>query len=250
MSFRHVDLFSGIGGFALAAKQAGFETVAFCETDPFCSEVLAKNFPHVRNHGDIRNVERFECDIITGGFPCQPFSVAGQRRGSRDDRFLWPEMRRVIAASRATWVLGENVPGIVSLELDDTLFDLENLGYACQAFTIPACAVDAAFIGDRVWIVAASGSARLPTGWQVSVGAITFQSMPAGGCLHRRVALPSERQYEWEEPRLVERPLARATDGLPANLVRLGSAAAIKAFGNAIVPQIAFVFFELMKRAK
>jgi DNA (cytosine-5)-methyltransferase 1 len=247
MRLRHVDLFSGIGGFALAAREAGFETVAFCETDPFCSEVLAKNFPHVRNYGDIRNVAGFECDIITGGFPCQPFSVAGQRAGSRDDRFLWPEMCRVIAASRPTWVLGENVPGIINLELDNALADLEKLGYACQAFTIPACAVDAAFIGDRVWIVAASGSTRLPTGWEISLGAIAFESMPAGGGLYRRVALPHEHQYEWAKPRLVERPMARAVDGLPANLVRLGSGAAIKAFGNAIVPQIAFVLFELMK---
>jgi len=159
MNLRHVDLFSGIGGFALAAKEAGFETVAFCETDPFCSEVLAKNFPHVRNHGDIRNVGKIECDIITGGFPCQPFSVAGQRGGSQDHRFLWPEMCRVIASSRPTWVPGENVPGIISLELDNAVFDLEKLGYACQAFTIPACAVDAAFIGDRAWVVAASGRA-------------------------------------------------------------------------------------------
>jgi DNA (cytosine-5)-methyltransferase 1 len=154
----HLDLFSGIGGFALAAQAAGFSTVGFSEIEPYACKILKRHWPDVPNYGDIRNVRGVRCDLITGGFPCQPFSVAGKRRGSEDDRHLWPEMCRVIAEARPTWVLGENVPGIIGMELDRVLSDLETLGYACWPLIIPACAVDARHRRDRVWIVAHSGS--------------------------------------------------------------------------------------------
>src|SRR5690242_14537733 len=106
---RHLDLFSGIGGFSLAAGWAGFTTVQFCEIDPFCQKVLAKNFPGVPIHDDIRTLAGESLgpiDLITGGFPCQPFSVAGKRRGADDDRHLWPEMARLVGECRPRWVLG------------------------------------------------------------------------------------------------------------------------------------------------
>jgi len=152
----HLDLFSGIGGFALAARRSGWSTIALSEIEPYACKILAKNFPGVPNLGDIRALRGIPCDLVTGGFPCQPYSLAGKRRGASDDRALWPEMLRVIGESQPRWVLGENVPGIISLELDRVLSDLESLGYSAWPVVLPACAADAAHRRDRVWIVAHS----------------------------------------------------------------------------------------------
>ncbi len=158
MKFTHLDLFSGIGGFSLALESEGFNTIGFSEIDPYASCVLKKHWPTVTNYGDVRNIPALGCDIVTGGFPCQPFSVAGKRRGSEDDRHLWPEVLRVIERCRPRYFIGENVPGIISMELDGVLSDLENQGYTARTFVIPACAVDAKHKRDRVWIVAHTGS--------------------------------------------------------------------------------------------
>ena len=187
----HLDLFSGIGGFALAAKWAGFRTIGFCEIDEYCQRVLAKNFlaescdPRSSRAGSRSQFESTEqqssnsypeiisdireldgkafrgVDLITGGFPCQPFSCAGKRRGKADDRHLWPEMLRVIKEARPAWVLGENVAGIIGMELDSVLSDLEAIGYACRPFVIPACGVDARHRRNRVWIVGYREQSRL-----------------------------------------------------------------------------------------
>lgn len=157
MSFTHLDLFSGIGGFALAVRWLGGKTVAFCDTDPFSQSVLRKNFPGVPIHDDIHTLRGDAygpVDLVTGGFPCQPYSIAGQRRGAADDRALWPEMRRVIDEAQPRYVLGENVTGIISMELDTVLSDLEADGYAAWAVVVPAVAVDAPHRRDRVWIMA------------------------------------------------------------------------------------------------
>lgn len=206
---KHLDLFSGIGGFALAAREVWgdeHEIVGFCDNDSFCQNVLAKNFPGTPVYGDIRELTAHRLasdaiglgagmeepdtarpdrepsealastlvrqgdreghaegssprhrdvriDLLTGGFPCQPFSNAGKKRGDKDDRFLWPEMLRVIRETRPTWVLGENVAGIINMALDQVCSDLENEGYEVQPFVIPACAVNAPHRRDRVWIV-------------------------------------------------------------------------------------------------
>ncbi len=155
---RVLDLFSGIGGFSLAAHWVGFETAAFCEQDKFCQKVLAKNFPGIPIFDDIKTLkgDQFNgsIDIVCGGFPCQPYSQAGKRRSSKDDRHLWPAMARVIKEVRPRWVIGENTTGIISLELDNILSDLEDLGYSCQTLDIPAGGVGAAHRRQRVWIVA------------------------------------------------------------------------------------------------
>ena len=159
----HLSLFSGIGGLDLAAEAAGFITVGQCEWADYPTKVLEKHWPDVPRWRDIRTMtgESFyektglrTVDVISGGFPCQPFSQAGKQRGKEDDRYLWPEMCRVIAELRPAWVLCENVPGIINLALDQVLLDLENLGYSAQAFVIPACGVDAPHKRDRVCIVA------------------------------------------------------------------------------------------------
>ena len=159
----HLSLFSGIGGLDLAAEMAGIETVGQCEWADFQTKVLEKHWPDVPKWRDIRQLNednfyektgRRTVDVISGGFPCQPFSVAGERRGKGDDRYLWPEMLRVIREISPLWVIGENVPGIINMALDTVLSDLEGEGYEAQAFIIPACGVDAPHRRDRVAILA------------------------------------------------------------------------------------------------
>ena len=154
---RILDLFSGIGGFSLAGEWAGYETVAFCEIEPFAKKILKKNFPNVPIFDDIRKLNRSDIngavDVITGGFPCQPFSVAGRKKGTQDDRDLWPQMFRVIKEFKPTWVVGENVANFVSMAFQRTKTDLESEGYEVQPFIIPACGVGARHRRDRVWIV-------------------------------------------------------------------------------------------------
>ena len=152
----HLDLFSGIGGFALAARWAGLQTIQFVEIDSFAQKVLKKNFPDVPIHDDVKTFDAIQlCRpwLLTGGYPCQPFSQAGQRRGEEDDRHLWPQMFRVIRECRPTWICAENVAGHISMGLDEVLADLESEDYSCRAFVIPACAKDAPHRRDRVWIV-------------------------------------------------------------------------------------------------
>jgi len=155
----HLDLFSGIGGFALAARWNGYRTLGFCDNEPYAQAVLKKHWPEVPCHKDIREV-RGELyagvTLLTGGFPCQPFSVAGKQRGKDDNRYLWPEMLRVIQEARPAWIIGENVAGIVNLALDQVCADLEGQGYEVEPIIVPACAVDAPHRRDRVWIVAHS----------------------------------------------------------------------------------------------
>jgi len=161
-----LDLFSGIGGFSLGLEWAGFETAAFCEFDQEAQKVLRKNWPEVPIFSDVRTLTKqelqdngiYDIRLICGGYPCQPFSLAGERRGAEDDRHLWPEMFRLVQELRPDWVIGENVAGHINMGLDEVLADLEAEGYTARPFVIPACAVDAHHRRDRVWIVAHANS--------------------------------------------------------------------------------------------
>jgi len=170
---RHIGLFAGIGGFELAARWMGWNTIAWSEWDPFCQKVLSYHFPEAKGYGDIKQADftefRGQCDILTGGFPCQPYSVAGKRLGKEDERHLWPEMLRAIREIRPRWIIGENVRGLLSwnegLVFEEVCTDLESEGYEVQAFIIPAAGVNAPHRRERAWIVAQSNNSRRSDGF-------------------------------------------------------------------------------------
>lgn len=226
----HLDLFSGIGGFALAAHWAGYTTVGFCEYEDYPRRVLARHWPGVQCHGDIRDLDGtayWGVDLVTGGFPCQPFSSAGDQKGSADDRFLWPEMLRVIKQSKPAWLVAENVAGLINMELDPVLADLEAQGYATGTVVIPACAVGAPHRRDRVWIIARN----------------THVANAHGSQCHRR-RLPIGIQPELANAGshcgwTFEPSVDRVADGLSGRLDK-NRRERLKAIGNAIVPQVAY----------
>ena len=166
--FTHLGLFEGIGGFSLAAHWMGWETLAWCEWNEFGRKVLRHHFPKAEGHGDITKTDFTKyantIDILTGGFPCQPYSVAGKRLGKEDERHLWPEMLRAIREIQPSYVVGENVSGIVSwnggLVFNEVQTDLENEGYEIFPVILPACAINAPHRRDRVWFIAYSKSHR------------------------------------------------------------------------------------------
>ena len=162
-----LDLFSGIGGFSHGLDKVGFKTVAFCEMDKYCKLVLQKHWKGVKIYNDVKELKGEEIikehgtiDIVVGGFPCQPFSIAGARKGTDDNRHLWPEMFRIIKELKPRWVIGENVRGIVSIQngmvFENVCTDLEGEGYEVRAFNIPAAGVGAPHRRERIWIVANS----------------------------------------------------------------------------------------------
>jgi DNA (cytosine-5)-methyltransferase 1 len=253
----HLDLFSGIGGFAIAAQACGYTTIGFCEKEKYAQQILKERFGAVladatelqrngcehhagsdsekrgqvsesgngsrpRLHPDIFTLNGADyagVDLLTGGFPCQPFSVAGKRKGAADERALWPEMLRVIDGAKPAWLIGENVAGIVTMELDNIISDLEGIGYAAWPLVIPACAVDARHRRDRVWIVAhAEGGER---------------SEPEAG--NRRQVLTGGSENHGECASWLPEPeLGRVAHGIPHRAHRL------RGLGNAIVPQVAY----------
>lgn len=168
---KQMELFAGIGGFGLAGEWVGIESAVQVEWNPFCQKILAKNFPNAERYGDIKKFDgtpfRGQIDIISGGFPCQPYSTAGKRRGKEDSRHLWPEMLRVIREVGPRYVVGENVFGIVNwnggMVFNEVQVDLENEGYEVWPVILPACGVNAPHRRDRVWFVAHSNSIRYDT---------------------------------------------------------------------------------------
>lgn len=252
----HLSLFSGIGGLDLAAEWAGFVTVGQCEWAAYPTKVLEKHWPTVPRWRDIRTLtkENFyertglrTVDVISGGFPCQPFSVSGNRRGKEDDRFLWPEMLRVISEIRPRWVVGENVTGIVSMELDRVLSDLETENYTVQAFIIPACAVDAPHRRDRCVIIGHSNRRNESEVSEVPSG------QSSKSC-RGRPPLPHPESAELQgqrgvtrrgRPELgrgsrwpVEPNVGRVAHGISHRVDR------IRGLGNAVVPPMFFPIFQ------
>jgi DNA (cytosine-5)-methyltransferase 1 len=161
MMLRHVDLCSGIGGFSLGFQWANLsKTIMFCDTEEWCRKILNQNFPNIPIATDVKELandaERLvpDHDILTAGYPCQPFSVAGKRQAEKDDRHIWPYIFRIITSKRSPWVVLENVYGHVALGLDKVLADLESEGYSTRTFIVPACSKNAPHRRDRMWIIA------------------------------------------------------------------------------------------------
>jgi DNA (cytosine-5)-methyltransferase 1 len=160
---RSIELFAGIGGIALAAEWAGIETAAFCERDPFCQRVLNKHWPDVPIFDDVRTLTKDvldghngieDIDLISGGFPCQPYSIAGKKQGSEDERALWDEMFRIIKEIKPRWVVGENVDNFTRMDdFEKANSNLESIGYQVESFIIPAAAVGAPHRRNRVFMV-------------------------------------------------------------------------------------------------
>ena len=158
---KHVDLCSGIGGFALGFRMAQLSNpILFCDIEPWCRKILKQHWADVPIYEDVKEIandpERFiprRPDILTAGYPCQPFSVAGRRKGEKDDRHIWPEIFSIIQSRRPTWTVFENVRGHITMGLDSVLADLEREGYSTRTFIVPAIGVDAPHKRDRVWIV-------------------------------------------------------------------------------------------------
>lgn len=273
----HLSLFTGIGGLDLAAEWAGLETVGQCEWADYPTNVLEKHWPDVPRWRDIKTLKKesfYEktglrtVDIISGGFPCQPFSCAGKRRGRDDDRYLWPEMLRVVSELRPTWVVGENVAGIVSMALDQVLSDLEGQGYQTRTFIIPACGVDAPHRRDRCAIVAYANRSGLQGRQQHEASVQSGETKShlsisecreavadthdRGGALRRNEELstaqgpggirsdhgggtPEYGCWEWWPP---EPDVGRVAHGIPSRVDRL------KCLGNAVVPQQFYPIFK------
>src|SRR5215471_13972710 len=158
-SWRVLSLFSGIGGLDLGLERAGMTIVGQVEIDPWCRKILAKHWPEVPRHDDVRTAAgwwggRAAPDVVAGGFPCQPVSIAGQKKAQDDDRWLWPEMASVIIRLRPAWVIAENVPGLYWRGLPDVLRDFARAGYRTRTGILPACAVGAPHPRSRVLILA------------------------------------------------------------------------------------------------
>jgi DNA (cytosine-5)-methyltransferase 1 len=231
-----LDLFSGIGGFALGFHMADpkFETVGFVERDEYCQKILALRFPDVPIYNDIKTFDSAQfigTDIVCGGFPCQPWSQAGRQKGAKDDRDLWPEMLRIIEAVRPRFVVGENVRGFVNepLGLKRSVSDLESVGYESQAFIIPALSVDAKHRRDRCWIISVANTSitrpqRRVSGRKDTERKDQSRYSGCGGTGNRQ----SEPRW-WP----VEPNIQRISHGVPNRVDRL------KCIGNSIVPAIA-----------
>ena len=251
------SLFAGIGGFDLGLERAGFEIAWQVEIDPYCQRVLAKHWPRVKRYGDIKAIDWATLepvDLMCGGFPCQPFSLAGKRRGTADDRYLWPAMLSGIQQLQPTWIIGENVPGLVGPVLDTVLSDLETAGYDVQTLAVPACAFDSSHIRQRIWIVAYSEKHGRVTEGRSSSGCEGESEQPlqtmADSSIEQwdrwrdwtcgwerepqealRDARERGRQEAWMS--VPESLLGRVAHGVPARVDRL------RGLGNAIVPHIA-----------
>lgn len=222
----HLSLCTGIGGIDLAAEWAGFKTVAFCEIADYPSSVFESKYPSVKRIKDIRNVSRETVrdpiKLVSSGFPCQPYSVAGERKGEADDRFLWPENIRILSEFGADWFLGENVVGFADLGLDQALSDLEAIGYTARPFNIPACALGSPDSRARLFIVAHANSKRLPRGQEQ--GSCSESWTPSDEQLAG--LLPSDFWAEVPMP-----AINRVGYGIPNRVERT------KALGNAVKPQ-------------
>ena len=288
---RHLDLFSGLGGFSLGLETTGgFETVAFCDIEKFSRKVLKKHWPDVKQYKDIKELTYEQIkedtlapiDIITGGYPCQPFSVAGSQRGEKDKRHLWPDMFRIVKECKPTWVIGENVSVHIKICLDTVLHDLESEGYTVRAFSISASSVGANHQRERVWIIAYANmentrqhGRRIESTWNTeSIGSGTTEETQwstnsnqingsgEGATLVGESSDTNSQRLQGRRPEQqlrkdeTERPtswdgwwefepdVARVANGIPKRVDRL------KGLGNSLVPAIPYIIGQSILRGE
>lgn len=231
-----LDLFAGIGGFSLAAHWLGWETVAFVEWDKFCQKVLTKNFPNIPIYGDIKEYEGKlgTADIICGGFPCQTVSLAGKRTGSKDTRWLWPEMLRVCKEIKSRYIVIENVAGIVSMELDTIIFDLENLQYKTWTFDISAYSVNLPTLERHIWIIAKAVGKRFKR---------CEEKKNKNNKYKRKFQRTNKGEFDrWD---ISKTQFCRVDQRLSGKLDKYQRERLI-ALGNAIIPKIAYEIFKVI----
>ena len=283
----HGSLFSGIGGFDLAAEWMDWTNVFHCEWEEFPRKVLNYHFPKSISYGDIKEtdftIHRGQIDILTGGFPCQPYSSAGRRLGKEDDRHLWPEMLRAIREIQPRWVVGENVRGLVNwnggLVFEEVQTDLENEGYEVQPFILPAAGVNAPHRRERVWFVAysnecndgrnarenegTSGTERIQERNEIRQSVESSQVWRlAANPISDRFSEKKHRQTEsrqhtkenkgcWWQDFPTQSPILCRNDGIPRELDSISFPKwrneSIKAYGNAIVPQVVYPIFKAIE---
>jgi len=313
MILNHGSLFSGIGGFDLAAEWMGWNNIFHCEWNEFGQKILKYYWPNAISYGDIKQtdftIHRGNIDILTGGFPCQPYSQAGKRRGKEDERHLWPEMLRAIREISPTFIVGENVYGLLNwnggLVFDEVQADLEAEGYEVQPVILPACGKDAPHKRERIWFVAYSGDKRCNNGsdnrkeryiqsdkriaeenkperngWECRISQTCStttntglqrqterQEQPVGIdelCEERIITnsnVTGEWWNEWKskskgnlwEQFPTQSPICSGDDGLPSELDGITfpkwKTESLKAYGNAIVPQVALEIFKAISKA-
>lgn len=283
---RHGSLFSGIGGFDLAAEWMGWENIFHCEWMPFPRQVLKHYFPNSITYEDITktdfSIHKGTIDILTGGFPCQPYSSAGKRLGKEDERHLWPHMLRVISEVKPAYVVGENVRGLTNwnggVVFEEVCTDLENQGYEVQPILLPACAVGAPHRRDRIWFVAYNATnsdsirqhkcecdneeqpserginAFNDIAENVKYGIATNTKRIEGrnDVFNARNGWIKEldKKVFWNEfP--TQHPICSGDDGISAKLDGITFSKwrqeSIKGYGNAIVPQVAYEIFKVIQ---
>jgi len=289
-SFNHGSLFSGIGGFDLASSWMGWDNLFHCEINEFGRKILNHYWPESTSYNDIKKtdftIHRGSIDILTGGFPCQPYSVAGKRLGKEDERHLWPEMLRAIREIQPSYIVGENVRGLLNwnggVVFDEVQADLENEGYEVLPFLLPACGVNAPHKRDRVWFVAHSNhhNDRRTTGENEGESreerlqqrdevreSVEPSEVFGNAANNKRIGSPRKehrkkkpRQYPetntrggWENfPN--ESPIYSGDDGLPNQLDGITFSKwrneSIKAYGNAIVPEVAYQIFKAIEKTE
>ena len=285
---KHGSLFSGIGGFDLAAEWCGWENVFHCEWNPFGQKVLKHHFPKSISYNDITktdfSIHKGNIDIITGGFPCQPYSTAGLRKGKADERHLFPEMLRAIKEIQPTWVIGENVRGLVSwgggMVFHEVCDDLEREGYEVQPFIIPAASVNAPHKRERIWFIAYSHDKRTSSGsgqiqkkngeipeWHNNAEFSNAINNPyalySNSSSEQREHFSQEREGEFDRPNSrnefnnfknfpTQSPICNGDDGISNRLDSITFPKwrneSIKAGGNAIVPQVAYEIFKTIEK--
>lgn len=281
----HGSLFSGIGGFDLAAEWMGWHNVFHCELNPFCQKILHQYWPGAISYTDIKETDFTShygtIDVLTGGFPCQPYSTAGKRKGKEDERHLWPEMLRAIREIRPRWIVGENVRGLISwndgLVFDEVQSDLEAEGYEVFPVVLPAAGVNAPHQRYRIWFIAYSGCRPgdrrqdkqgddidnwQNTRWSEEAN-ITERLYLQGITSNTNDEQRRERRMHADGPETTARyagprdalhgrgnswdefptqsPVCGGNDGVPNRVDR------IKALGNAIVPQVAYEIFQTIE---